>query len=133
MDNPVLHVRNLTGETQVDFARRIGRHFSSVQGYESGRKIPAEVIDKLKSIAVEFGHPEIAAALSRPGERLISNKRAGIESNREKADNKWHSLLDEVLNSGNAQAIAAVQHNLVVFSMFVQQTVVPAHDRAKRA
>lgn len=129
MDNPVLQVRNLTGETQVDFARRIGRHFSSVQGYESGRKVPTEVIEKLKLIAVEFGHPEIGMELAG----VKTNKKAGIESRREKTDNKWHSLLDEVLNSGNAEAITAVQRNLVVFSEYARLAAGPARDRAKRA
>lgn len=140
MENLVRKLRSALGLSQVAFGQLLGRSYQSVGYYERGVPIPPAVVERLIAIATENNLADIAMELAggkwqikrvlQPGETLISNK---LDRKGEKTDNKWHTLLDEVLGSGNAEAISAVQSNLVVFSMYVRSRPAPRRDRAKGA
>ena len=124
----IREIRKATGLNQTDFAREIGRVMQSVQGYESGRKPPAEVLGKLKEIAIAHDRLDLAEALGgewkvrrvfEPGETMISSPQPRAPGKpAEKED--WHRMLDEVLKSGQADALAAVKSTLVALADLVR-------------
>lgn len=132
MRNPVKELRETLGWTQVNFAKHLGISYSSVQGYEAGRRVPPDIVEKLKSLAAKYGLADIGLLLSsdawqavrefHPGEVIISQARAkrtpAATARLNPTD--WHALLDQVFASGNPEAIAAVQSNLVVFANYVR-------------
>ena len=111
--------------SQAALASAIGKSIQSVQGYEHGRTPPPDVIEILKTLSVQHGHPEFAIELGgdawavkhviHPGETLI---KAHVPAAGRHAE--WHELLDVILNSGDPDAIPAVQSNLVVFGKYVR-------------
>lgn len=130
MENIFREIREATGLNQVDFGREIGRTHGSIQGYEAGKTPPREVVEKYKAIADQHGRGDLAALLSsgewkvprvaqaggaQPGETSVGQ---GREKKRKvSADplrEHWHTILDEILDSGQAVAVNAVEYVLVV-------------------
>jgi transcriptional regulator with XRE-family HTH domain len=142
MENLVKTLRELLGLNQADFGRLFNRAWQSVQQYEGGRRPPAEVIEKLKNIATANGHADVAIALSgsdwtvkrvfHPGETIISapKPKAGGSSGDDRGH--LHALLDEILDSGDADALQAVIPNLEVFAKYVRVRHTPPKKRAVR-
>lgn len=140
MENFVKKLRTALGMSQVKFGDAIGRSLGSVQQYERGVPFPDEVRERMMSLAAEHGLADLAIEISgkrwgvrhvlNPGEHLISeSKRSkGIDSHAKAGENTpsrsvpsdWHALLEEILTSGELDAITAVQHNLVVFGRYVR-------------
>jgi ParB-like chromosome segregation protein Spo0J len=131
MKNPCRELRELLGVSQVEFARLINRSMQSVRSYEKHPEdIPAEVIERIQSLAAETGHADWAVpllsdewrvvAVIHPGETLIGAPKSkktyppGIPGRAE-----LHAILDEILDSENPDAIGAVVPNLVLFRKFV--------------
>ena len=127
----------------MDFGRRIRRSHQSVIAYEKHPEdTPAEVIQSLKTIAAATGHADWAVFLSsdnwrvarviEPGETLISapprpHPASGGATSRE----SLHGMLDEILDSGDPDALNAVVPNLVLFHKWVEQKS-PKMVRAKK-
>lgn len=63
MKDLITQLRKRLGLSQSEFGRLIGRSLPSVQGYESGKKIPPEVVVKMIVIASQRGAEEIGSAL----------------------------------------------------------------------
>ena len=119
--------------TQVDFGRELGRVHQSVQGYESGKTPPPDVIEKYKTLAIAHGRGDLAVELAgedwknyRP-RRVIHPGETSIGTAREKGPKDksglapadplrvhWHTILDEILDSGQADAINAIEYVLLV-------------------
>ncbi|SRR5712692_3077252 len=132
--NPIKRLRELLGWNQATLGQAIGRSWQSVQNYEAGKRVPPEVIDKLKTLAAQRGFADVALELSseewqvrrvfHPGEKLISQAQPrGAASRRDPgapADRSAaHELLDDVYDSGNLEAIAAAYQNLLVLARYV--------------
>lgn len=127
-DNPIEEVRQFAGMSPAQFARAIGCAESDLVRFGSGEKdLPLAVLDRLKTLAVKAGRADLAIILSsdewrvrrmlHPGETLISvGEPAATASEKE----KWCKLLEEILDSGEEDAIVAVQHNLMVFGRYVR-------------
>src|SRR5450755_3155375 len=112
---------------QETFAREIGRSTPSLRGYEAGRVPPDDVIEKLKTIATARGRADLAVNLTSdewkvrrviwPGETLIgasgSVPKAPTDS-RDPRRGDWHTIRDQILDSGQADAVNAVQDVLLV-------------------
>ncbi len=135
--NPIKRLRELLGWNQATLGQAIGRSWQSVQNYEAGKRVPPEVIDKLKTLAAQRGLADVALELSseewqvrrvfQPGEKLISQahpRGAASRRSREPAHSSdrfaAHELLDEVYDSGNAEAMAAAHQNLIVLARYVR-------------
>lgn len=140
MENLVRKLREAAGLTQQEFAQATGLSYASIQGWESGKRVGSASLERLKSFATERGFTDIALELSgewqvrrvlHPSETLISHPRPGAEQDvRYRGRNaEWHRLLDEVLDSGNSDAITAVQNNLTVFARYVRQK---KHQRIRK-
>jgi hypothetical protein len=110
--------------------------------------MPPELVERVVSLAVQRGHGDLAMELRgteyavksvlKPGETLISAARKrgqnkpteDIPSARTgpslgnlpptQRRNMLHSLLNEVLDSADEDAITAVENNLVVFVRYVR-------------
>jgi transcriptional regulator with XRE-family HTH domain len=118
----IREIREACGMTQEEFARVAGRSTPMIRLYEKGAIPPREVIEAIKSLAVERGLVDLAAALDEwqvdrvlypPGQASVTGKpRPGSK--------KWHEMLDEVLDSGQPDAIQAVESNLHVFVQTVR-------------
>ena len=116
---------------QVDFAREIGKSLSMSRNYEKGQTPPPEVIERLKIMAVEVGLADVAIALGRsdswevrrvfhPSETIITQPKSdAAPGGPPRHGDDWHQMLSAILQSGNEEAIRAVQSNLVVFSKYV--------------
>lgn len=127
METAVKRLRTALGMNQTDFARAIGRSHQSVRNYEAGVTPPPEVVAKMEQLAKDSGVEDPFVVEPR-GQELVAPRRtqrahqAGTTSAIDTSDDsRWHGMLDEVLTSGNVEAIAAVQHNLIVFSKFVRR------------
>jgi transcriptional regulator with XRE-family HTH domain len=105
MDNFVRKVRKTLGLLQPEFAKLIGVAYSTLQGYEAGRAVPAEVEERVREIAAEKG--------------LQVGPRSDVPRGGDEGA-KWHDLLDEVLNSGELDCVDAVQSNLAVFASTIR-------------
>lgn len=128
--NPLKELRAALGWSQNDLAREIGKSYASVQQYEQGKRVPPDVVEKLKTIAAKHGFADIALRLSsddwqvtrvlHPGETLISQAKRNLQRRNPEESVDWHALLEEVLSSGQDDAINAVQSNLVCFTRLVR-------------
>ena len=121
MENPVRKLRELLGLNQSHFADLIGRSFASVQGYESGKRLPPDIAEKMRLIALENGDKELALMFSGERRPDKAEPRSQPPAARGPGLDNWHTMLDEILDSGNARAISAVQSNLIVFSDYVEK------------
>jgi ParB-like chromosome segregation protein Spo0J len=135
MKNPCRELRQLLGVSQVEFSRLIECSYPSLQNYEKHPEdTPAEVIDRIRSLAAETEHADWAVPLLSdewrvttviyPGETLISAPKpkprtAGSSLPGMPDRDELHAMLDDVLDSGNPEAIQAVVPNLVLFQKFV--------------
>jgi hypothetical protein len=125
MENLVRKVREALGWNQADFARAIGRSYASVQGYESGKRIPPEVGDRVRRLAAKHGikissQEGIDSSAGVPDTVIPSTKGATGTNPSGSGHSKWHSMLDEILDSGVQDAATAVQQNLVAFSNYAR-------------
>ena len=136
--NPVKRLRDELGLTQVQFAGAAGVALSTVANVEGGKQVERATVEKFKTLAADRGYPDIAMELSsddwqvrgviQPGEILISQAGSGPKkapSFVRDQRSRWHSLLDEILDSGNADAISAATQNLDLFARYVRQAVAP--------
>jgi transcriptional regulator with XRE-family HTH domain len=141
-------IRKALGLNQVKFAELLGKSLGSVRAYEKATSIPLEVSQKLAALAAQQGLADLAMELRgeyevkrviEPTETLIStgHKRGGhgdtADASRSEGPgrrtpttltksecDRFHSLLDEVFNSGDPDAIPAVTRNIDVFSKYVR-------------
>jgi transcriptional regulator with XRE-family HTH domain len=126
MSNPVKKLRESLGLNQVAFGELIGRSFQSVRNYEAGLPLSAEIIEKLKTVAVKRGRPDLAMELSstewqvkrvlEPGETLISQGKKTLPPGVRDFGTELHSVLDDILQSGNPVAIEATESTLRLFA-----------------
>ena len=129
---------------QVDFGRAIGRSLATIQGYEAGKRVPPQVIERMYFIALDAGLSVPASEIRSQAETVQKNSHSpGIvvdfqplkkntdAINLKKKHERWHAMLDEVLNSGSEDATAAVKRNLQVFHDYVQ--LQRARAKRKRA
>jgi len=117
MENIARQIREATGLNQVEFSRKLGRSLSMLQIYERSQgNPPLDVMDRLRSIAAEYGRGDLGLACGtfevkrvvQPGETLISTARSPHQ--------RRHQLLDAILTSHNQAAITAVQSALTLFA-----------------
>jgi transcriptional regulator with XRE-family HTH domain len=117
-------VREALKLSQEELAPLLNRCLSSLRNYEWGHRIPEEIAQKVEALAAERGigifpldsqinpsHTTSTGTFGSEGAAL----RSGGDANA-----RWHSALDEILNSGIEEAITAVQSNLVVFGNYVR-------------
>jgi transcriptional regulator with XRE-family HTH domain len=128
-ENPIAQIRAVSRMAPAVFAAILGCSESDVLRLERGQAQPSkEVAEQLASIATRAGHPELAVAVGAwavrhviaPGETLITSARVDNKKIRSSDSAMWHELLEEILSSGDEDAIIAVQHNLVVFGKTVR-------------
>jgi len=125
-DNPVRRLRRLLGLNQSDFARLIGKSHQSVGNYEKGMLVPPETVQELKTLAAKYGYADIALELSsedwqirtvvhpfpKPAPPVVQPAPAILDAGRQ----AQHAMLDALLDSGNRDAIQAVNHLLKYFA-----------------
>lgn len=119
VSNLAKKLREDLGMNQVDFARAIGRSYASVRNYEAGHKIPDEVADSMRALAAKHGLRFAYINNDAPVDPIrMQRKPSGqVESEHQ----RWHQMLDRVLNSSNRDAIEAVKKNLIVFTRYVEK------------
>ena len=129
-ENPVRILRKALGMTQHRFADELGCSYSSVQGYEGGRKVPKGMLDKMIALArhrrladltdeLSTWNVEDASAQPSPWGYAAKNRRL-------------HDMLEAVLESGDQRAVDAVASNLPIFYAWVAERH-PARGSKKRA
>jgi hypothetical protein len=147
--NPCRELRKLLGMSQVEFSRLlIDVSYPSVRNYEKHPEdTPAAVINQIISLATERGYADWAVVLKsdnwrvvnvlQPGETLITAPKAGAAAPVPPAGGAdraaLHGLLDEILNSGDPDAIEAVVPNLSIFAKWVRSRPKSVPAKKKRA
>jgi transcriptional regulator with XRE-family HTH domain len=134
MENLIRQIREAAGLNQSDFARAIGRSVQMLQLYErSQARPPADVVDKLKTIAAGAGRADLGVAITsddwqvqrvlQPGETFISTgvRPPPIPAIPPAERRQLHAILDEILDSGDEDALAAVIPNLHLFGKWVRK------------
>ncbi len=128
MDNPLKILREHMGMNQHQFADLVGRSYASIQGYEAGKKIPPEVVERMKTIAAERGFADVALVLSsdawqvrtliHPPQEFAQRQGKQIQyaAIQDAGRQAQHALLDALLDSGNPDAAAAIDHLLRYFA-----------------
>jgi transcriptional regulator with XRE-family HTH domain len=125
VENLIKTLRELLGVNQADFARLLGRSWQSVQRYEQGAHPPAPVVEKLRAIAIANGHPDIAGALPG-GEQPVPKRATGAPSPKSGPPrpgperDRLHAILDEILDSGQPEAIPGVIQSLKAFAAYAR-------------
>jgi DNA-binding transcriptional regulator YiaG len=136
-DNPISEIRAVSRMAPAVFAAVLRCSEDELRKLEEGSIKASQVLnERLKKLAVQHGRPDLAVALGgewavrhviHPGETLITTgmidgRDGGGENERIQPDDRqiWRDLLDEILSSGDEDAIIAVQHNLVVFGKTVR-------------
>ena len=135
-ESPIKKLRDTLGWNQATLAQAIARSWQSVQNYEAGKRVPTEVVEKLKTIAAQHGLADIALELSsdewrvrrvfHPGETIISqtHKKTAAAPARTKAPSgnreTAHRMLDEVYDSGSPDALTAIFLNLDVVTKYLR-------------
>ncbi len=122
MDLFVKKVRESLGLNQADFGRAIGRSIQSVQAYEAGKHVPPEIEQRIRKLAGERG---IGASTTGGIDERVDlphskSSGASARSTSTEENARWHALLDEILESGLADAVPAVQQNLITFANYVR-------------
>lgn len=125
-ENLLKKLRGLLGITQSELATLLEKSYSSIQGWEAGKRIPKDVIERMKAIAAQRGHADFAVAL--PGEphfpvKTIPARRDDHrqpETAHDQRHDEYHQMLDEILNSNDPDAAPAVKSNLVTFVKYIR-------------
>ena len=132
-NNPVRELRGKLGMSQVEFAHLIGRSMQSVRAYERHPEdITEEVVERLKTVAVDHGYADLALRLSsddwrvrrvfEPGEIIFTSPPSTQTGYPYLIENRrYHDLLEKVLNSRKKKAIDAVIPNLELFGDYVDR------------
>lgn len=114
--NLIRELRDRLGMSQVEFGLAIGRSFQSVRAYEKHpADIPADVIDRIRALASDHGHPDLARQLAGDDRQPVETARPTGHRHQE-----WHDLLDEILDSGDPDAAPAVRSNLITFAKYIR-------------
>jgi DNA-binding transcriptional regulator YiaG len=125
----ISEIRKASGMSSALFAAVLGCSETDLHAMERGEAHPdKDLVERLHSVAARIDRADLAVSLSSgswlptrviyPGETLISTGR--IASRKDSKYSEWHTLLEEILSSGEEDAIVAVQHNLVVFGNYVR-------------
>lgn len=136
MENPVKKLREALQLSQEALAPRLGVSYQSIRNYE--RNIPKAIIQKLITLAVEGGLPEIAMELSdgkwpvkRPGEARVSQAPKKFHLQERDFGAELHSLLDGILQ-GPVPNIEATESALRLFANPARQQPVPVNRPRRR-
>ncbi len=141
MTELIKKLRDALGWSQTALAQALKLSYGSIQGYEAGRRVPSEVVEKLKALALGHGLTDIAAEFMHvrpeiPGDsekNLIDfSARAGKNKIPPNEQKTAHRLLDEIYRSGNPDAVDAVFRNLVVFARYVRLHEGPPTSKKRR-
>ncbi|GEM_PF-3818357 len=138
IESPLKKLRSALGWSQSALAQALGCSYSSIQNYEGGKRVPREIIERLKSIAAEHDLADIALELSSEAwqvRRVFQPREVGIpgdapavsgasdKSLRRKDSSgdreACHQILDRILDSGDRVAIAAILQNLHALDLLV--------------
>ena len=114
----IKQLRERLGWSQEKFAKRIGKSFSSLRGYESGRRPPLSVLAIMLSLTSQNGFSDIADQIEIQAEEILKplRRQEMVASGQVIDVELYHSLLDEILGSPDESAVLAVRHILVVYA-----------------
>lgn len=116
MDSTVVRkIREALRMSQQEFAHELGMSIGSVRSYEAGTNLSEGALEKLKSLAARKMLPDFALALDSrdfavrevfdPGKRVRLPR---VPAGQDLGD-VLHQMMDEVLESGNVEAIVALE------------------------
>ena len=130
-ENPVLLLRKSLGLSQQKFAEELDCSLSSVQGWESGRTVSPDMVDRMLAVASR-NHlatlEDLLLGLKGAADPVVAAPSPGGEYNPK--NKALHDMLEMVLESGNRKAIDAVVPNLVLFSDYVGSTLTRKKESA---
>jgi len=136
MENPVKKLREALQLSQEALAPLLGVSYQSIRNYE--RNIPKAIIQKLITLAVQGGFPDIAMELSdgkwpnkQAGETRVPQVPKKLHLQERDFGAELHSLLDDILQ-GPIQNIEATESALRLFANPARQQPVPVNRPRRR-
>jgi len=106
--------------SQEDLADKVGRSTIRIRQYEDEPTVPAEVIQKMKALAMERNRPDLAELwdgklpVKQAGETSVAQIRQKLHLQERDFGAELHSLLDEILQ-GPTEAVEATETALRLF------------------
>ena len=114
MESAILILRKALGFTQHEMADALDCGYSTLQGYEAGRKIPADVQERANRLARQHSL-DFPNMVEGPADSSAKAGRYNPEHRR------WHDMLETILESKDPRALEAVKPNLVLFYAWVKK------------
>jgi transcriptional regulator with XRE-family HTH domain len=116
METPIFLLRKALGLTQQQMAERLDCGFSTLQGYEAGRKLSPDIRERAVRIAHEHSLESLAHLLA------TASAEGELKTGRYNPENRrWHDMLEAILESKDPQALAAVKPNITLFYAWVKK------------
>jgi len=113
MKDLVIQLRSHLGLTQSDFGRLVGRSLPSIQGYESGKKVPSEVVAKMMAVAGKNLAHDLAKEFDRRMEgRFSAEKQRATVRDLTQYGPDLHRILDEIIALGDPGAVQCIMYLL---------------------
>jgi DNA-binding XRE family transcriptional regulator len=116
------HFRSELRLSQERLAGLIGLSGASIRRFEDGANVSPEILEKLKALALERKRPDLAIALSSdewPVQQILDADETPIFQGKKKMPkgardlgSELHSLLDDILQSPNAEAVDLAETTL---------------------
>lgn len=118
--NPVKRLREELGLTQIELADASGVGYHSLCQYEADRKISETALDKLRTFAIQRDRPDLAVLFGSAPFRVRRIFEAAPHPSTGAALD-LHTLLDEILQSGDPTATLAVENLLAITAQYLRR------------
>ena len=124
--------------SQDALGRLVGRSTVRIRQYEGEPAVPAEVVQKMKALAMERNRPDLAGELwdekwpdKQAGETRVPQVPKKLHLQERDFGAELHSLLDDILQ-GPIQNIEATESALRLFANPARQQPVPVNRPRRR-
>ena len=100
--------------SQKGFAKAVGKSYASIRLYESGQKVPSNVLLIATGLCRDAGHAYLAKELEEYADKLGYDLSNAPRLKPNETVNYCHSILDQILQSADTETVRAVMRILQI-------------------